>query len=343
MLEVAAIVQDDYLNNLFFSEKMPQVIPNNIPVPRDDDNKCFKVFKDTLFKNGININTYDLVDNDKVDLEIYFHFNFKRKKYSKIKYCVWPEASEIYSRNNSQQLSRDFDKIFTTLDIDVDDKKFFKINYPINFKDTNFNLYDNRNKFCCILSSNKNLSKYSKKSGYTERVRLIEWFEKNYPNDLSLYGVGWHKFFSSNYYLNRYFSKLVNNFFNKKLIIYKGVAKSKTQVYQDHKFSFCYENVLDKPGYFCELIFDSLNNGCVPIYLGCSNVQDYIPNDCFIDRRNFSSNDELFSFLKSFTSKEYDKYQSNIKNFLNSKKVEPFSIEFFSNQIIKQIKKDFII
>ena len=45
MLEVAAIVQDDYLNNLFFSEKMPQVIPNNIPVPRDDDNKCFKVLK----------------------------------------------------------------------------------------------------------------------------------------------------------------------------------------------------------------------------------------------------------------------------------------------------------
>ena len=33
--------------------------------------------------------------------------------------------------------------------------KNFKINYPINFKDTNFNLYDNRNKFCCILSSNK--------------------------------------------------------------------------------------------------------------------------------------------------------------------------------------------
>ena len=48
-------------------------LPNNISVPRDDDNKCYKNFKENLFKNGININTSDLVDVNKIDLEIHFH------------------------------------------------------------------------------------------------------------------------------------------------------------------------------------------------------------------------------------------------------------------------------
>ena len=322
---------------------MPQVVPNNIPVPRDDDNKCYKNFKENLFKNGININTSDLVDVNKIDLEIHFHYNFKRKNNSKIKYCIWPEAPEIYPRNNLYQLAKDFDKIFTTFDNDIDNKKFFKIKCPIDFKDFKVNTFENRSKFCCILTSNKNLSKYSNISGYSERVKIIKWFEKNHPKDLSLYGVGWDKFFSSNYYLNRYFSKLVKNMFKKKYYVYKGIAESKTEVYQDHKFSICFENVINKPGYFCELIFDSLNNGCLPVYLGCSNVSDYIPDNCFIDRRNFLSNEELFKFLKSISKKEYDQYQENIKYFLKDQKNKMFSVEFFSNQIIKQIKKDFPI
>ena len=78
--------------------------------------------------------------------------------------------------------------------------KFFKIKYPINFKTFNANGYSDRPNLFCILSSNKNLSQYSKNSGYIERVKLIKWFEKNYPLELSLYGVGWDKYFSSNYF-----------------------------------------------------------------------------------------------------------------------------------------------
>ena len=58
------------MKNLFFDSKMPQVIPNRISIPRDDNNQCFKIFKKT-FENGININTHDLVDQSKID-EIFF-------------------------------------------------------------------------------------------------------------------------------------------------------------------------------------------------------------------------------------------------------------------------------
>ncbi len=341
MIEVSAIVQNEYKNNLFFKSDMPQITPNNIHVPRDDENFCFKNFRKILSENQININTYDLVDEKKVDLEIYFHFNTTKKNCKKIRYCVWPEAPEIFNRNNRKQLEKDFNKVFTTFDEDIDNKKFFKIKYPINFKTFNINGYSDRPHLFCILSSNKNLSQYSKKSGYIERVKLIKWFEKNYPSELSLYGVGWDKYFSSNYFLNRYFSKLINKFYKKNMSVYNGIATSKSEVYQKHKFSFCYENVFDKPGYFCELLFDSFNNGCVPVYRGCSNILDYIPENSFIDLRNFKNNQEIFNFIKKMKENEYIDYQLNIKKFLDNEKNKTFSIEFFSNQIIKHIKKDF--
>ena len=43
----------------------------------------------------------------------------------------------------------------------------------------------------------------------------------------------------------------------------------------------------DVLGYITEKIFDSFAAWCVPVYWGASNVTDYIPEGCFIDRRKF--------------------------------------------------------
>jgi len=77
------------------------------------------------------------------------------------------------------------------------------------------------------------------------------------------------------------------------------------------------------------------------VYRGCSNILDYIPENSFIDLRNFKNNQEIFNFIKKMKENEYIDYQLNIKKFLDNEKNKTFSIEFFSNQIIKHIKKDF--
>jgi len=342
MIEVAAVVQDEYLNNLFFDKKMPQVTPEGAIISRDDDNICFFNFKKKLFLNGININTYDLIKK-KADIEIHFHFNFSRKSRHDLKYCVWPEAEEIYKLNNFNQLKKNYNKIFTTFDKDVDNIKFFQIKYPINFKMIKNFGFEKRKKLSCLISSNKNLSVFSKSSGYSERVKLINWFDKNFSEDFSLYGIGWDNFFSSNYYMNRYVSKFIKRFKKKKMPIYKGLAASKSEVYQSHKFAFCYENIFDKPGYFCELIFDAMNNGCVPIYRGCDNIQKYIPENCFIDRRNFKNNYEVYKFIKTMKENIFVEYQKNIQLYLESNQKHIFTIDFYSDEIIRHIKKDLSI
>lgn len=346
MIEVSAVVQESLLNNLFFKKNMPQVIFNNIPIPRDDCNEAFFSFKKKLFNQGININTYDLVKNKKIDIEMHFFNNFFKSNNiinAKVpkKYCIWPEAPEIHKYNKKNLLVKNFHKIFTTFDDDIDNKKFFSIKYPIIFKDIEVDGFKNRKDLICILSSNKNLLEYNNYSGYVQRVKIIKWFEKYQKNDLNLYGVGWDSFVSDNYFLNRYFGKIVRYFYKNKIHIHKGIANFKNKVYKSHKFSICYENTLGKNGYFCELIFDSLNNGCVPIYWGCPNVTQYIPENCFIDRRNFSSNLDLYSFLKSLNENCFLDYQYNIKEFLKSEKAKIFSIDHFANIIIKHIKKDF--
>lgn len=67
----------------------------------------------------------------------------------------------------------------------------------------------------------------------------------------------------------------------------------KIVVLKNYRFSMCYENTITEPGYISEKIFGCFAAGCVPVYLGATNVEVYIPKDCFIDRRDFNSNEEM--------------------------------------------------
>lgn len=77
-----------------------------------------------------------------------------------------------------------------------------------------------------------------------------------------------------------------------------GTVESKAITLAKYKFCICYENMRDVKGYITEKIFDCFMAGCVPIYWGASNITDYIPADCFIDRRTFTSMEELYVFMK---------------------------------------------
>ena len=88
-----------------------------------------------------------------------------------------------------------------------------------------------------------------------------------------------------------------------------------------------YENTKNINGYITEKIFDSFHAGCIPIYLGADNITNYIPQNCFIDKRMFKSYNELYVFLKTMTKHEYLTYLQNIKEFLNSDKAKLFTGE----------------
>ena len=87
---------------------------------------------------------------------------------------------------------------------------------------------------------------------------------------------------------------------------------------------------------FQEKIFDAFVSGNVPVYWGAPDICDYIPKECFIDRREFQNHEKLYKFLKDMPEDQYLNYQESIKDFLENKS-EEFSCNKFSSTISSKI------
>jgi len=255
-------------------------------------------------------------------------------------YLLAIESSIIRPENFDKKKHAYFHKIFTWNDNLVDDKKYIKINYSFSFP-KEINKDTKRKKLCCLIVSNKS-SNY-KNELYSERIQLIEWFESHHLEDFSLYGIGWDSFRFQGVKAVRALNKLpfvkeiFYKLFKRKYKSYRGTVDSKFDTMKKYKFAIAYENVKDENGYITEKIFDVFIAGCVPIYLGAKNINEYIPSDCFIDRRKFDSNSEMYSYIKSMNDVKYLEYLNNIERYLNSKQSKQFTIETFAETIVKNI------
>ena len=344
---IASVAHDleHYKNNKLFSKYLPSHSfldkDNRKEIfLRADHNVSLVKLKEALENSNFDIFTKDLKENFKnIDFEFHFYGNLK-KEINGISYCILPEIKEVDKMCSKEILKKKYNKIFTNLDDDVDNKQFFKVNSP----QSNLNLKtgSKRQNLACIISSNKNLNVYSKDSGYKRRAEIIKWFTTYYPDDLHVYGKGWDTYFFSNYFINR-----LTLYIQRKLNIkkrtnfnFKGTIINKIEVLKNYKFNFCIENHIGKNGYFTGILFDSFNSGTIPIYAGCKNIDKYIPKNCYIDFNSFSNFKDLRNYLKSITEKDFKSYQNNIIKFLKSDKMKEFEPEKFIETIIYHLNKD---
>ncbi|KAI9201334.1 hypothetical protein LWI28_021759 [Acer negundo] len=68
-----------------------------------------------------------------------------------------------------------------------------------------------------------------------------------------------------------------------------------------YKFVLAIENTVTE-SYVTEKLFYALDSGAVPIYFGAPNVWDFIPPNSIIDGTNFSSMEELASYVKALAN-----------------------------------------
>lgn len=233
-----------------------------------------------------------------------------------------------------------FKKVFTWNDelIKEDPSKYIKINYAYDIpKSINKNL-TSKSKLCCIISGNKKVS-YENEL-YSQRLEAIKWFEKYHVEDFDLYGTGWSEVvFGENKYINYILrrNRFLREFFATHRPSYKGKVERKKSTLEKYKFSICYENARDIPGYITEKIFDCFFAGCVPIYWGADNIIEHIPKECFIDKREFDTYEKLYKYMINMSDEEYMKYLDSIEIFLNSELFYPFSTDYYSKIIIQII------
>lgn len=212
-----------------------------------------------------------------------------------------------------------FSRVYTWRDDLVDNKKYFKIFYPVlRPLSDNPNEFEKR-KLCVLVAANKN--SWAENELYSERRKTIEFFENNHPEDFDLFGGGWPESYKT------YRGGL------------PGSLGGKVEKLKGYKFALAYENGKEIPGYVTEKIFDCFSAGVVPIYWGAPNVTSYIPKNCFVAREDFKSHEELYAFLTAMTKEQYMEYLKNIRTFLASDQAQVFSSDNFVKIMMEMLTR----
>ena len=331
----ASLVIDYHLGNKIFDL-------SDRSVNRDNASYSVWLLKEKLKNIAVDLSTCDINTPESSDIVLCFDYPKSGEINHKNAFLFLFESEVI--KPWSWELSNHwpFKKIFTWDDGLVDNERYFKFNYSHKFpyKDRFLKTACNfsERKLCALISGNKCIDHPLEL--YSKRVDAIRWFEKNYPDNFDLYGVGWNKYCGPSRILRKV-SQLappLNALIAEKYPSYKGVVESKYATLKKYRFAICFENAQKLSGYITEKIFDCFFAGCIPVYWGAENISDHIPKQCFIDMRDFDSYQELYQYLVSLSSIEFSEYQNNIKEFLYGDKSKPFRAEVFVNDIVSHIK-----
>ena len=181
-----------------------------------------------------------------------------------------------------------FERIFTWDDRLVDHVKFIKMHCARRFPQPPISV--EKDGFCVLLDSTWD--------GQEDmRLPTIRWFEQHHPEQFDLYGRGWDA--------GRFPS-------------YRGPGEQKVPTLARYRFALCYERTAQEAGYVTAALFNCLEARCIPVYLGAPNIDEYVPPDCYIDRRSFGSDEDLYTFLADFSESDHRGFLERIERFLNT-------------------------
>ena len=301
-----------------------------------------RLLRQTFLEHSIEINTPDM--NTGRELAFDLHLEGRPLgEHVRPRYLIALENPNINKLNASEAYCQQFDKVFAW------DKRLFQlanvvpilIPHPMLRED--FPGLEERTLFSCLINANKAFKEMLPTDLYLERLNTIRWYEKHARDRFALYGMGWEKSvpaFTATGRLARLGSRLKTRLFGLPPVpSYQGAVSDKASVLRKTRFSYCYENSRDLSNYITEKIFDSLFHGCVPVYWGADNVLDYIPADCFVDRRKFRDTAEVHRYLTAITPQEYAAFQTHIARFLQSDAARQFSSQTFANCIVEQVSR----
>ena len=198
--------------------------------------------------------------------------------------------------------------------------------------------FDQRDRFSCLIATNKSMRRRPPIDLYLERQQIIQWYESRAPQYFDLFGRHWDRPMT-NSGLSANVLRLVAKlgFLRSSLITYKGQLPDKALALRRTKFNFALENVAGLSGYLTEKLFDTLYEGCMPIYWGDPKVETVLPADLYLKYWEFDSLDALYEYLMSVGRDGYHKFQTATREFLASEKMLNLSSRNFSEKVAKII------
>lgn len=310
------------------------------PGNRDDCLAPFRLIKSTLDAEGWECHTQDVFKSSGACPDVVLFFDIPRLPVSMLlggwrgksrAWVVLQECEVIKSGNWRSENYGQFEKVFTWAPGLADGKKYIRLDFPNNVRVPDGSPAFEQRDFCVMIAGNK--SRSHPLELYSERVHAIRWFEKNHPGEFDLYSTGWDRrcFGGPLRVLNRV--RALTKMLAPAYPSYKGTIALKQPVLERYKFAICYENAREIRGYITEKIFDCLFAGVIPVYWGAPDIAESIPEQCYVDRRNFRSYNELYEHLKNMSASEARQRQDAVRKYLAAPESRRFSNEHYAGVI----------
>jgi len=188
-----------------------------------------------------------------------------------------------------------------------------------------------KTKFLCMVLQNKKwayrlnsfiptLRKYNKYSNMKVKIEADYYFCKSLKDKYESYGYG------GGWWPDCYKGAIPN--YNDK---YKYISQ--------FKFNFCPENSQFK-GYVTEKPIVSMVCGSIPIYIGATDIYDYLPKGTFIDYRHYTPK-QLVDKITRLDKTQIKRYRERIRKFITSKEViDRYSSVAFAEKIIRMLEEN---
>lgn len=307
-------------------------------ISADDDRRASKWQRLAIEFKKYRVDLVESSDMSSSRPDFELHINARLSEWDVPKFAILFESDLVYARNARPSLLKDYLNIFSWRSVPGFQEKTIGIRIPSDPVPFEPDGVSERKRFCVMIAANKALPRRQPNHDlYKERIDLIRWFERYALSDFELYGPGWNRAPRTSGPAGRVRSEINERLrLNVRRPSWKGVVSSKSSIFRHTRFAIAYENLCGFNGYITEKIFDCFASGAVPVYWGANDVGDYIPPNCFIDRRNFGDNHDLYRFLKSVDARTYRAYQKSIFEFC-SDGAQEFSSRIFAETVVSVV------
>lgn len=223
--------------------------------------------------------------------------------------------------------------------------------WPQSFDTVHEAIWRNRDRdFLVMINANK-LPRLYWQELYTERMRAVEYFQRN--DEIHLYGKGWdapsmrvgrtrvpYTFRRLGHEMRRHWQRVrPDPLLQAARHAWRGVAESKSTTLGRYTFALCFENSVMN-GWITEKLFDCFFAGTVPVYWGAPDITEHVPADCFIDMRQFDGYADLREFLRSLSDDAVEAYRLSARRFLGSPAFHRFSKQAFTEIFVRILIED---
>lgn len=303
-----------YLKNRIFIENF-----------RDNCNEPQRLLRQELLKNDIELNTVDISKSSPIDVLVCTRFDYNALTIKKIvrehncaciyivteEETVCPLHAPIYLEDPL------YDFVLTWRTDLIDEDRYKSCFFPSPIKEISQGDFDLEKKLrkINIINSFKKSRSTSKTDLYNYRINLACELAK--IGFCDIFGIGWPKTTPG----------------------YCGPVESKKPVQTRYLFTLCIENTLDEPGAITEKIFDAFEAGSIPLYLGASDIEKFIPKNLFINLRERCSAEDVIRITNEITDEDARECLSNIQAFMRSDAYEKFSSKGYVKAVSSVIQQ----